>query len=113
MQPVAFRSVSRTFVICKPDAVERGYVGRILDRFEQKGLKLVAGELRQLDGEILSQHYAEHVAKGFYDDLVAFMSRSPAFLAVLEGPEDTYAIVRTLMGADQPERRGTARNHPG
>lgn len=94
--------MTRTFIICKPDSVERGYVGRILDRFEQKGLKLVAGELRQLDDEILSRHYAEHVGKGFYGDLVAFMSRSPAFLAVLEGPDDTYAIVRTLMGATNP-----------
>ena len=94
--------MSRTFIICKPDAVERGYVGRILDRFEQKGLKLVAAELRQIDEETLAQHYAEHVGKGFYGDLVAFMSRSPAFLAVLEGPDDTYAIVRTLMGATNP-----------
>ncbi|MGI9598798.1 MAG: nucleoside-diphosphate kinase [Acidimicrobiales bacterium] len=94
--------MSRTFIICKPDAVERGYVGRILDRFEQKGLKLVAGELRQLDEDVLSRHYAEHVGKGFYGDLVAFMSRSPAFLAVLEGPDDTFAIVRTLMGATNP-----------
>ncbi|MGB5756407.1 MAG: nucleoside-diphosphate kinase [Acidimicrobiales bacterium] len=94
--------MSRTFIICKPDAVERGYVGRILDRFEQKGLKLVAAELRHIDEETLAQHYAEHVGKGFYGDLVAFMSRSPAFLAVLEGPDDTYAIVRTLMGATNP-----------
>ena len=94
--------MSRTFVICKPDAVERGYVGRISDRFEQKGLTLVAAELRQLDEEILARHYEEHVEKPFYPDLVAFMSRSPAFLAVLEGPEDTYAIVRTLMGPTNP-----------
>ncbi len=94
--------MSRTFIICKPDAVERGYVGQILDRFERKGLSLVAGELRKLDEAVLSQHYAEHVEKGFYPDLVAFMSRSPAFLAVLEGPDDTYAIVRTMMGPTNP-----------
>ncbi len=94
--------MAKTFIICKPDAVERGYVGEILGRFEQKGLKLVAGELRQLDAETLAEHYAEHVGKGFYDSLVAFMSRSPAFVAVLEGPEDTYAIVRTMMGATNP-----------
>jgi len=94
--------VSRTFIICKPDAVERGYVGQILDRFERKGLSLVAGELRSLDESVLSQHYAEHVEKPFYPDLVAFMSRSPAFLAVLEGPDDTYAIVRTMMGPTNP-----------
>ena len=94
--------MSRTFIICKPDAVERGYVGEILNRFERKGLTLVAGELRQLEESVLSQHYAEHVEKPFYPDLVAFMSRSPAFLAVLEGPEDTFAMVRTLMGPTNP-----------
>ena len=94
--------MSRTFIICKPDAVERGYVGEILNRFERKGLTLVAGELRQLEESVLSQHYAEHVEKPFYPDLVAFMSRSPAFLAVLEGPDDTFAMVRTLMGPTNP-----------
>jgi nucleoside-diphosphate kinase len=94
--------VSRTFIICKPDAVERGYVGQIIDRFERKGLKLVAGELRLLDQEILARHYAEHTEKPFYADLVAFMSRSPAFLGVLEGPEDTYAMVRAMMGPTNP-----------
>lgn len=94
--------MSRTFIICKPDAVERGYVGQIIDRFERKGLKLVAGELRQLDADTLARHYAEHVEKPFYPDLVAFMSRSPAFVAVLEGPDETFAIVRTLMGPTNP-----------
>lgn len=94
--------VSKTFIICKPDAVERGLVGTILQRIEAKGLKLVAAELRQLDADTLGEHYAEHVGKGFYDDLVGFMSRSPAFVAVLEGPEDTFAIVRTMMGPTNP-----------
>ncbi len=107
--------MSRTFIICKPDAVERGYVGQILDRFERKGLKLVAGELRHLDEAVLSQHYAEHVERPFYPDLVAFMSRSPAFLAVLEGPDDTYAIVRTMMGPTNPAEAppGTIRGDYG
>ncbi len=94
--------MSRTFIICKPDAVERGLVGTILQRFEAKGLTIVAAELRHLDADTLAEHYAEHVGKGFYDDLVAFMSRSPAFVAVLEGPEDTFAIVRTMMGPTNP-----------
>ncbi len=94
--------MSRTFIICKPDAVERGLVGEILSRFEQKGLTLVAAELRQLDAETLDRHYEEHVGKGFYDDLKAFMSRSPALVAVLEGPEDTFGIVRTMMGPTNP-----------
>ncbi len=94
--------MSRTLIICKPDAVERGYVGNILDRFERKGLKIVAAELRLLDDDTLAKHYEEHVGKGFYNDLVAFMSRSPAFVAVLEGPDETYAMVRTMMGATNP-----------
>lgn len=89
-------------MICKPDAVERGYVGEILSRFERKGLKIARAELRTLDSTTLAQHYEEHVGKGFYDELVAFMSRSPAFVAVIEGPEDTFAMVRTLMGSTNP-----------
>jgi nucleoside-diphosphate kinase len=99
---LASAPVNRTLVICKPDAVERGLVGEILGRFERKGLRLVAGELRRLDRATLDRHYAEHVGKGFYDDLVAFMGRSPAFVAVVEGPDDVFAIVRTLMGPTNP-----------
>lgn len=94
--------MDRTFIICKPDSVERGLVGEILSRFERKGLRIVAGELRTLDTATLDQHYAEHVGKGFYGDLVAFMSRSPAFVAVLEGPQDTFKVVRTMMGSTNP-----------
>lgn len=94
--------MNRTFIICKPDAVERGLAGTILARFEAKGLKIVAAELRVLDAETLDRHYEEHVGKGFYGELKAFMSRSPALIAVLEGPEDTYAIVRTMMGPTNP-----------
>lgn len=95
-------AVDRTLVICKPDAVERGLVGEVLGRFERKGLRLVAVELRTLDPELLAEHYSEHVGKGFYDDLVAFMSRSPVLVAVVEGPEDTWRVVRAMMGATNP-----------
>lgn len=107
--------VSRTLVICKPDAVERGYVGEIFDRFERKGLKLAAAELRKLDTETLGRHYEEHVGKPFYDSLVSFMSRSPAMVAVVEGPDDTFAIVRTLMGPTNPAEAppGTIRGDLG
>jgi len=94
--------MDRTFIICKPDSVERGLLGEVLARFERKGLRIVAGELRSLDTATLDQHYAEHVGKGFYADLVAFMSRSPAFVAVLEGPQDTFKVVRTMMGSTNP-----------
>jgi nucleoside-diphosphate kinase len=92
----------RTLLIIKPDAVERGLIGEIIGRFERKGLRLVTAELRRLDAGTLATHYAEHVGKPFYDELVAFMSRSPALVAVLEGPEDTWKVTRTLMGVTNP-----------
>lgn len=94
--------MNRTFIICKPDAVERGLVGEILNRFERRGLKIVAAELRIIDAETASKHYAEHVDKPFYGELVEFIGRSPALCAVLEGPEDTWKLVRTMMGATNP-----------
>ncbi|HUZ19557.1 MAG TPA: nucleoside-diphosphate kinase [Acidimicrobiales bacterium] len=94
--------MNRTLVICKPDAVERGLVGEILGRLERKGLRLVAGELRLVDKLLAEEHYAEHSARPFFGDLVAFITRSPAFVAVVEGPQDTWKIVRTLMGPTNP-----------
>ena len=94
--------MDRTFVICKPDAVERGLTGEIIRRFEAKGLKLVAAELRTIDEATAKQHYAEHDGKPFFGDLVSFITRSPAMLLVLEGPEETYKVVRTMMGVTNP-----------
>ena len=105
----------RTLVLLKPDAVERGLVGEILGRFEAKGLKLVALDLRTLDAGTLARHYEEHVGKGFYADLVEFMSRGPVVALVLEGPEDTWEVVRTMMGATNPRKAapGTVRGDLG
>lgn len=94
--------MDRTLLICKPDAVERGLVGEILGRVERKGLRLVAVELRQIDRETAAKHYAEHEGKGFYEDLLAFITRSPSVLAVVEGPADTWAVLRRMMGATNP-----------
>jgi len=91
----------RTFVICKPDAVERGLVGEIVGRLEAKGLILVAAELRTIDAATAERHYGEHEGKPFFADLVAFITRSPALLLVVEGPE-AFKAVRTLMGATNP-----------
>jgi len=93
----------RTLVICKPDAVERGLSGEIIRRIEAKGLKLIAAELRTIDTETAGRHYAEHEGKPFFGDLVAFITRSPALLMVVEGPEDTWKVVRTLMGVTNPK----------
>ncbi|MEM9607731.1 MAG: nucleoside-diphosphate kinase [Actinomycetota bacterium] len=94
--------MGRTLVICKPDAVERGLTGEIIARIERKGLRIVAAELRLIDEVTAKQHYAEHEGKPFLPDLLAFMTRSPAMLLVVEGPDETFAIVRTLMGPTNP-----------
>ncbi|TMM17628.1 MAG: nucleoside-diphosphate kinase [Actinobacteria bacterium] len=94
--------MDRTLVICKPDAVERGLVGEILGRLEAKGLRIVAAELRTIDAEIASRHYAEHRGKPFYDELVGFIGRSPSLVMVVQGPTDVWRVVRTLMGATNP-----------
>jgi nucleoside-diphosphate kinase len=91
--------VSRTFVILKPDAVERGLVGEILGRFERRQLRLAAAELRTIDEATARRHYGEHEVKAFFDTLVAFITRGPSLLAIIEGPEETWKIVRTMMGA--------------
>ena len=96
--------MDRTLVICKPDAVERGLVGEIIRRLEAKGLRLVAADLRAIEVETASAHYREHQGKPFYDSLVGFITRGPALLMVVEGPEDTYAVVRALMGATDPRQ---------
>jgi len=106
---------NRTLVLLKPDAVERQLVGSIVSRFETKGLKLVAMELRTLDVAILERHYEEHKGKGFYAELVSFMSRGPVVAMVVEGPEDTWEILRNMMGATNPRNAapGTIRGDYG
>ena len=91
-----------TLVLCKPDAVERGLVGEILTRFERKGLRIAAARLVLIDADLAARHYAEHVERPFYPELRDFIGRSPALALVLDGPGDTYAIVRTLMGPTNP-----------
>lgn len=93
--------MDRTFIICKPDAVERGLIGEILGRFERKGLKIVAAELRTIDAETAGRHYAEHEGKPFYGDLVDFITSGPLVAMVVEGP-DAVKSMRSLMGATNP-----------
>jgi len=96
-------TADRTLVICKPDAVERGLVGEIIGRLERKGLRIAALRMETITKEIAGRHYGEHQGKPFYDDLVAFITRGPAVLMVVEGPE-AYSVVRTLMGATNPRQ---------
>ena len=106
---------NRTLVLLKPDAVERGLIGAILSRFESKGLTIVGMELRTLNAAILERHYEEHVGKGFYGELVSFMGRGPVVALAIEGPEDTWEIVRSMMGATNPRKAemGTIRGDFG
>jgi nucleoside-diphosphate kinase len=94
--------VDRTLVLAKPDAVERSLAGEIISRLERKGLRLVALELRQVDEVTAKQHYAEHEGKPFFEGLVSFLTRSPLVAMVVEGPEDTWRVVRTMMGVTNP-----------
>ena len=93
--------MDRTLVICKPDAVERGLVGEIIGRFERKGLKVVAAELRHLDEDTLARHYEEHVGKGFYDELVAL---GPDLVVACTAPS-SRAVPAADLAALARERR--------
>ncbi len=90
---------TRTFVMCKPDAVERGLVGEIVGRIERKGLRLVAAELRSVHRDLAEEHYDEHRDKSFFGELVSFLTRSPVFAMVVEGPDEaTWELCRILIG---------------
>ncbi|WP_172196237.1 MULTISPECIES: nucleoside-diphosphate kinase [Saccharibacillus] len=89
--------MERTFMMVKPDGVQRGLVGRIVSRFEDKGFKLVAGKFMQISEEQAKRHYAEHEGKPFFGDLVEFITSGPVFAMVWEG-DDVIALSRILMG---------------
>ena len=90
--------MERTLILLKPDAIQRGLVGAILARFEQKGLKIVAMKLMQITPELAARHYEAHKERKFYPGLVKFMTSSPVVALALEGI-DAVKICRTLMGA--------------
>ena len=91
----------RTLVLVKPDGVARGLVGEVLGRVERKGYRLVAVEMRTLTREMAEAHYAEHVGKPFFEDLVEFITSGPLVAAVAEGL-DVVEAWRTMMGATNP-----------
>ena len=92
------RHIERTFVMLKPDALERSLMGEILGRFERKGLKLVRLELRRVTKELAATHYAHLVDKPFYPELEAYITRGPVVACVWEGI-DAIRVVRNLVGA--------------
>ena len=88
----------RTFVMVKPDAVQRGLVGEIINRFEDKGIKLVAMKMVSVSNELAEKHYGVHKGKPFFEPTVKYITSSPVVAMVLEG-EDVIAKNRELMGA--------------
>jgi nucleoside-diphosphate kinase len=92
---------SRTLILIKPDAFERGLTGEILARFERKGLRITELRLMQADDELAHRHYAEHTDKPFFGELVEFITRGPLVAAVLEGHE-AVAATRQAIGATDP-----------
>jgi nucleoside-diphosphate kinase len=93
--------VSRTLILIKPDAFERGLAGELLARFERKGLRIAALRVVHADEEIANRHYAEHTGKPFFGELVEFITRGPLVAAVLEGSE-AVAAARQVIGATNP-----------
>ncbi len=94
-------AVERTFIIIKPEAVQRGLIGEILRRFEQKGLKIERLKMEQVTPEVAREHYAHHADKPFFPGLIEAITAGPVVMAVLSGP---HAIrhVRNLIGATNP-----------
>ena len=92
-----------TLVLLKPDAVRRNLMSEIIGRFERRGFTFRGMRLLQLDRATAEQHYAEHAGKPFFGDLVDFITRSPALLLVVEGPSDTFKVVRQMMGVTNPK----------
>ena len=95
-------AIEKTLSIIKPDAVSKNIVGKIISRFEENGLYLVAGKLIQLDDEMASGFYAEHEGRPFFNDLKTFMTSGPVFVQVLEG-EGAILKNRELMGNTNPQ----------
>ena len=93
--------IERSLVIIKPDAVQRGLIGQILARYEQRGLKIAALKLEVVSRETAEQHYGEHKGKPFFEGLVDYITSAPSVLLILEGP-DAIAITRTTNGATRP-----------
>ena len=94
--------IQRTLSIIKPDATSKNIIGKIIDRFEESGLKIIAGKLIHMDKEKAAGFYAEHDGKPFFPNLVEYMTSAPVFVQVLEG-DNAVSKNRELMGATNPK----------
>lgn len=106
--------MERTFIMVKPDGVQRNLIGEIVSRFEKKGFQLVGAKLMQISDELAEQHYGEHKEKPFFGELVSFITSGPVFAMVWEG-ENVIATARSMMGATNPSdaQPGTIRGDFG
>jgi nucleoside-diphosphate kinase len=104
----------RTFVMAKPDAVQRGLVGEIITRLEERGLKLVGAKFMQIDEDLAREHYDEHVEEPYFDDLLAFITSGPVMAMVWQGADATRQV-RRMMGKTDPAESapGTIRGDYG
>jgi nucleoside-diphosphate kinase len=93
--------VERTLVLVKPNGVARGLIGEIVARFERRGFALRAARMLQVDRDLATRHYQEHVGKPFFEELLAFITSGPVMAMVVEGPE-AVKVVRSMMGATNP-----------
>lgn len=93
--------IERTFIAIKPDAVQRGLIGKIITRIEEKGYKIIALKMLQVDQEKAAKHYAEHIGKPFYQSLVSFITSAPIVAMVVKG-EDAINGMRQIMGKTNP-----------
>ena len=98
--------MQRTLILVKPDAFARGLTGEILARFERKGLRIVAMQHMTMDRALAEQHYAEHQGKGFYEELVSFITSGSLVALVLEG-ESAVVAARQIIGATNPLEANT------
>lgn len=92
----------RTFAMLKPDAVKRRLTGKILARFEERGIKIIAAKTLMISEELAKTHYGEHSEKPFFNDLVSYITSGPVFAMVLEA-DDVIAQVRKMVGATNPK----------
>jgi nucleoside-diphosphate kinase len=104
----------KTFVMIKPDAVQRGIVGDIISRFEKKGIKIVAMKMVSVDRELAEKHYGIHKGKSFFEPTIKYITSSPVIALILEG-NNAIEMVRKMMGKTDPQKAesGTIRGDFG
>ncbi|MCH2319517.1 MAG: nucleoside-diphosphate kinase [SAR202 cluster bacterium] len=106
--------MEKTLVLVKPDGVQRGLIGTVIGRIENKGLKIAGLKLIHVSEELAKEHYGEHVDRPFFGDLVSFITSSPVVALAIEG-DNAVAVMRTLMGGTNPQEAapGTIRGDFG